>query len=43
MAWVPAQFAQEGHEIQIRVDQSDLPAAVTLKAVYDPEGIRLRE
>ena len=43
LAWVPAEFAQEGHEIQIRVDRSDLPAAVTLQAVYDPEGIRLRE
>ena len=43
MAWVPAGFAAEGHKIHIRVDQSDLPAAVTLQAVYDPEGLRLRE
>ena len=43
LAWVPAELAEEGHEIKIQVDGRALPAEVTLRAFYDNEGIRLRE
>ena len=43
LAWVPAEMAEEGHEITIRVDGRDLPADITLQPVYDPEGKKLRE
>ena len=43
LAWVPAQLAQEGRQIHIRVNGEVQPATVTLKAFYDPEGVRLRE
>ena len=42
-AWVPIELAKEGRVIHIRVDGRILPAEVTLKLVYDPEGLRLRE
>ena len=43
LARVPAELAEEGREIYVRVDGVDVPASVTLKPVYDPEGKRLRE
>ena len=43
LAWVPAEMAEEGKLIQIRVKGPLLAAAVTLEPVYDPEGRRLRE
>jgi sarcosine oxidase subunit alpha len=43
LAWVPINLAQEGTEISIRVDGEDVPADVTLRPFYDPEGVRLRE
>ena len=43
LARVPIALAEEGREIYVRVDGTDVPASVTLKPVYDPEGKRLRE
>ena len=43
LAWVPAEMAQDGREILIRIGGRDVPADVTLRPVYDPEGKRLRE
>ncbi len=42
LAWVPIELAEEGLEIHILVDGRSLPAQVTLKPFYDPEGERLR-
>ena len=42
LAWVPAQMAEEGREVFIRVGNQNLPATVTLEPFYDPEGKRLR-
>ena len=42
-AWVPADLATDGSQILIRIDGKAVPADVTLKPVYDPEGKRLRE
>ena len=43
MAWVPVDLAVEGAEIRIRIGNRSVPAQVSLQAVYDPEGVRLRE
>jgi len=43
LAWVPEKLASEGAEIFIRSGKTDSPAVVTLKPVYDPDGLRLRE
>jgi glycine cleavage system aminomethyltransferase T len=43
LAWVPIDLAQEGSTIDILVDGKALPAEVTLRPFYDPEGARLRE
>ena len=43
LARVPAELAEEGREVHIRINGADVPASVTLNAVYDPEGKRLRE
>lgn len=44
LAWVPEKLAREGAEILIRSsDNSDRPAVVTMKPVYDPDGLRLRQ
>ena len=43
LARVPAELAEEGREVQIRINGADVPASVTLSPVYDPEGKRLRE
>ena len=43
LAWVPVELAEEGGEIVIRVEDADLPAQVTLRPVYDPDGTRLRD
>ena len=42
LAWVPAQMAEEGREVFIRVGRQNFPAVVTLEPFYDPEGKRLR-
>ena len=43
LAWVPIELAQDGRTIAIRVDGHDVQADVTLRPVYDPDGLRLRE
>ncbi|MFQ5872408.1 MAG: glycine cleavage T C-terminal barrel domain-containing protein, partial [Dehalococcoidia bacterium] len=43
LAWVPADLAEEGKKIGIRVDGQAAPARVTMEPVFDPEGKRLRE
>ena len=43
LAWVPEKLAREGAEILIRSGGNDWPAVVTMKPVYDPDGLRLRE
>ena len=43
LARVPAELAEEGREIHVRMAGSDVPASVTLKPIYDPEGKRPRE
>jgi sarcosine oxidase subunit alpha len=43
MAWVPADLAREGAEIDIKVNGNLERARVRLKPFFDPEGRRLRE
>ena len=43
LARVPAELAEEGREVYVRMERADVVASVTLKPVYDPEGKRLRE
>jgi sarcosine oxidase subunit alpha len=43
LARVPAELAEEGREVHVRMAGSDVPASVTLKPIYDPEGKRPRE
>ena len=43
LAWVPIELAQESLEISIWIDGKALPAQVTMRPFYDPEGERLRE
>ena len=43
LAWVPVELAKEGGTIWIRVGDRDVPADVTFRPVYDPDGKRLRE
>ena len=42
LAWLPPNLALEGADIEIVADGRNVPAKVTLQAVYDPEGERLR-
>ena len=42
LAWVPSDKAREGAGIEVRVRGELVPASVTLKPFYDPEGARLR-
>jgi sarcosine oxidase subunit alpha len=42
MAWVPAELAEEGAAIRIKVDGRLEAAAVRLRPFYDPNGERLR-
>ena len=42
LAWVPIDLAEEGSEISIFIDGKTLPAQVTLRPFYDPEGEQLR-
>jgi sarcosine oxidase subunit alpha len=42
MAWVPADLAEEGAPIRIRVDGNLEQAEVRLRPFYDPDGERLR-
>ena len=43
LAWLPADMAEEGREIYIRVGKQNFVASVSLEPAYDPEGKRLRE
>ncbi len=42
LAWVPAETAREGAEVQVRVRGRVARARITEKAFYDPDGARLR-
>ena len=42
LAWVPSHLAEEGAHIEILISQREQPARVTLRPVYDPDGVRLR-
>jgi sarcosine oxidase subunit alpha len=42
MCWVPPELAEDGSEIQIRVDGADEPALVHLQPFYDAEGAKLK-
>jgi glycine cleavage system aminomethyltransferase T len=42
MTFLPAALAQEGRGVAVRVLGRDVPATVTLRPPYDPEGQRLR-
>ena len=42
LAWVPPHLAVEGATIEVLIAERMVPARVTLEAVYDPEGHRLR-
>jgi glycine cleavage system aminomethyltransferase T len=42
MAWVPSTLAEEGAELDIKVDGGLEKATVRLKPFFDPEGGRLR-
>ena len=43
LAWVPIEMAEEGCEISVLIDGRSLPAQVTLRPFYDPDGKRVRE
>ena len=42
LAWVPAEMAHEGAEVDVRVHGRLARARITEQAFYDPEGLRLR-
>ena len=42
LAWVPPHLAKEGAHIEVLINDREQPAQVTLQAVYDPDGVRLR-
>jgi sarcosine oxidase subunit alpha len=42
LAWIPIELAEEGSDIGILVNGKTLPAQVTLRPFYDPEGEQLR-
>jgi len=42
LAWVPETAATEGGEIRIAAPSGTVPASVTLRPFYDPEGSRVR-
>ena len=42
LAWIPVEMAEEGCQISILIDGRPLPAEVTLRPFYDPDGKRLR-
>jgi sarcosine oxidase subunit alpha len=42
LGWVPTEMAQEGMEIEIRVNGRSARARITEQAFYDPQGARLR-
>ena len=43
LAWIPVEMAEEGCEIGVLINGRSLPAQVTLRPFYDPEGKRVRE
>ena len=43
LAWVPVEMAEEGQQISVLIDGRPMPADVTLRPFYDPDGKRLRE
>jgi sarcosine oxidase subunit alpha len=42
LAWVPAELARDGAEVDVRVGGRLARATITEQAFYDPEGARLR-
>jgi sarcosine oxidase subunit alpha len=42
LAWVPAEVARDGAEVDVRVDGRLARARITEKVFYDPDGARLR-
>ena len=42
LAWVPPEFAREGETVEVLIGDRPVPARVTLRPVYDPDGHRLR-
>jgi len=42
LAWVPAEVARDGAEVDVRVDGRLAQARITEKVFYDPDGARLR-
>jgi glycine cleavage system aminomethyltransferase T len=42
LGWVPTEMAQEGMEIEVRVNGRSARARITEQAFYDPQGARLR-
>ena len=42
LAWIPAELAREGTEIDVRVGGRLARARITQQPFYDPEGLRLR-
>ncbi len=43
LVWVPADMAEEGKVVHVRVGGENLPAELTFIPAYDPDGIKLRE
>ena len=42
LAWVPSHLAKEGANIEVLINDCEQTASVTLRPVYDPDGVRLR-
>ena len=42
LAWVPSHLAEEGTNIEVLISDREQTARVTLRPVYDPDGVRLR-
>ena len=42
LAWVPSHLAEEGANIEVLINDCEQTASVTLRPVYDPDGVRLR-
>jgi sarcosine oxidase subunit alpha len=42
LAWVPSHLAEEGANIKVLISDREQTARVTLRPVYDPDGVRLR-
>ncbi len=42
LAYVPPALAHEGDTLEVLVGENPVPALVTMRPIYDPEGLRLR-